>query len=645
MVSPREALAASLSPTEIVARDKEGFPQKSCVTFGEVVSTFSRYGSVASKRHGGIYISKSLKIPNCCSTISVRYHPSADWAKVRWALRVWSFWPGLAELEIKPQDVMPAAEWALSGALQPIEPSCQLAQLVLRLFLLCGMGSDQRYRALQENGETLLGEVSDVVQRCHVAGIIESGWPLFSLLALLRRGIQVGDGAGRRSSWVKRLDAAWRSTPKVGPPPPDQDILYASPKRRGSWMAGKRRPPRPSRAGRQWTASSLSSSAASAARAAASQESGFQYLYLSNVEMLWKRHLHLQRSESSLLEFLSYTWPACQSLSLLETAVFAQSPVSTTVVRHPAHLTAAWQYEVAGKAIQCQNPPVRRHEAQGSLRSSLQRQLAGVPLSEVWRRTRPLRGLRGSVLPSEAFFFHSLADLQGAQVIVESGVGNGGSTRAACAWAKAVTGRRVLALERALQDSVAQNLAPVCHGVLEMRSGDAFEALDWALQSAGAVNSSVALLLDGPKGRVAVRMAEDALRRYPGLSVAAIHDVPRLDPRYRDEEGRHLTRVAMEASPCLPIFSDEPWYVANFARQIDVDAQWDDDSTRTGRDGSPEYHQEINPRPHSEWRWTQFAKPTSRHMWPARPKWEAPLASALSMKRSNSLRLGESVAP
>ena len=35
---------------------------------------------------------------------------------------------------------------------------------------------------------------------------------------------------------------------QVGPPPPDQDILYASPKRL-SWMAGKRRPPRPSRTG------------------------------------------------------------------------------------------------------------------------------------------------------------------------------------------------------------------------------------------------------------------------------------------------------------------------------------------------------------------------------------------------------------
>lgn len=194
-------------------------------------------------------------------------------------------------------------------------------------------------------------------------------------------------------------------------------------------------------------------------------------------------------------------------------------------------------------------------------------------------------GLRGSVLPSEAFLFHSLADLQGVQVIVESGVGNGGSTRAACAWARAVPGRRVLALERALKDSVAADLAPACQGVLEMRSGDAFAALDWALHSVGAQNHSVALLLDGPKGRVAVRMAEDALRRFPGLRVAAIHDVPRLDGRYRDEDGRHLTRVAMEASPCLQVFSDESWYVANYARQIDADAEWDDDSANTGSYG------------------------------------------------------------
>ena len=28
------------------------------------------------------------------------------------------------------------------------------------------------------------------------------------------------------------------------------------------------------------------------------------------------------------------------------------------------------------------------------------------------------------------------------------------------------------------------------------------------------------------------------MRRFPGLRVAAVHDVPRLDSRYRDQEGR-----------------------------------------------------------------------------------------------------------
>ena len=57
-------------------------------------------------------------------------------------------------------------------------------------------------------------------------------------------------------------------------------------------------------------------------------------------------------------------------------------------------------------------PRLTSHHPQVKLRQ----QLALTPLSEVWRRTRPLLGLRGSVLPSEAFLFHSLAELQGAGV-------------------------------------------------------------------------------------------------------------------------------------------------------------------------------------------------------------------------------------
>jgi len=58
-----------LSPTEILARDKEGFPPKSSVTFGEIVSSFNKFGNVASKRHGGVHLSKEMHIPNRWSTI------------------------------------------------------------------------------------------------------------------------------------------------------------------------------------------------------------------------------------------------------------------------------------------------------------------------------------------------------------------------------------------------------------------------------------------------------------------------------------------------------------------------------------------------------------------------------------------------
>ncbi|CAK9026039.1 unnamed protein product, partial [Durusdinium trenchii] len=443
-----------------------------------------------------------------------------EWPKVTWALRVWSFWPGLAELEIRPQDVMPAAEHALAGALQPLMqyPSCQLAQLVLRLFLLCGMSAEDRLLALEESGTALLAEVAEVVQSCRVTGILESGWPLFSLLALLRRGLPEADrggrlGRGAYDAWGKRVEAAWRSPAKVGPPPPEPELLGALPLRCSStWLPGKRRPPRAPLAGAGMPAASAARAAALQARA---QRQYLKYLDVVLRQLTSKTRPSRGPRQPGLLAFLSSTWPMCESMSLLEMAIFTQpmrNVVGPSPFRHSLQSTARLRDELRA-VLEAQRP-------------------------EAARRGFALRRLPGSVLPSEAFLLHCLADLQGVQVIVESGVGHGGSTRAACAWAKAVPGRRVLSLERALKDSVARDLAPACQGVLEMRAGDAFAALDWALHSAGALNVSVALLLDGPKGRVAVRMAEDAMQRFPGLRVAAIHDVPRLDLRYRDEDGR-----------------------------------------------------------------------------------------------------------
>ena len=72
----------------------------------------------------------------------------------------------------------------------------------------------------KESGTALLAEVAEVVQSCRVTGILESGWPLFSLLALLRRGLPEADrggrlGRGAYDAWGKRVEAAWRSPAKA----------------------------------------------------------------------------------------------------------------------------------------------------------------------------------------------------------------------------------------------------------------------------------------------------------------------------------------------------------------------------------------------------------------------------------------------
>eukprot|EP00930_Biecheleria_cincta_P075725 TRINITY_DN62909_c0_g1_i1.p1 TRINITY_DN62909_c0_g1~~TRINITY_DN62909_c0_g1_i1.p1 ORF type:complete len:385 (+),score=47.94 TRINITY_DN62909_c0_g1_i1:38-1156(+) len=55
--------------SEMLMQDRENFPPKSSVTFGEVYSAFDKGGNVASRRYGGVHVSKDLHIPNRWCTI------------------------------------------------------------------------------------------------------------------------------------------------------------------------------------------------------------------------------------------------------------------------------------------------------------------------------------------------------------------------------------------------------------------------------------------------------------------------------------------------------------------------------------------------------------------------------------------------
>eukprot|EP00931_Biecheleriopsis_adriatica_P049317 TRINITY_DN28529_c0_g1_i2.p1 TRINITY_DN28529_c0_g1~~TRINITY_DN28529_c0_g1_i2.p1 ORF type:complete len:495 (-),score=97.41 TRINITY_DN28529_c0_g1_i2:24-1508(-) len=471
-------------------------------------------------------------------------------------------------------DLMPSAERALEASRSS---ECWLGQVALRFFFLCGHGRDQQLTVLEENVEAFDAELSFLLQSCGLQEVIESGWPLFTLLALLRRSVQASQLPSRASSlaphvrhWIRRVTDAWAAAPAVGPPPPR---AAAFPHRLGTgWLVGKRRPPR----GPACVAKAglpLSLAAAASVKAAASREPRFREAYLRRAQKALSGRWRSAASSRRFTALLADPWPLCEALSLLEMALLAEmrGGKDTSDLSEPPALALGRKF---------------RETLASRLDRLLPQALAAGP--------SPLAAVQGSVLPSEAFLFHTLADLENVKTIVESGVGRGGSTRAACAWAGAAHGRKVLALERAkLSEDVAAELLAACGESLELRAGDAFGALDLALHYAGAAGTGpagenstpVALLLDGPKGRVAVRLAEDAMRRFPGIRVAAVHDVPRLDPRYRDEEGRHLTRVAMEDSPCMQVFSDEPWFVARFARQLDVKTIWTDDSATTGTYG------------------------------------------------------------
>ena len=72
-----------------------------------------------------------------------------------------------------------------------------------------------RYRCLaSQEAPELLDALHEVLRGCQVVGVIESGWPLFSLLALLLPQRRLGP-----------VESAWRAAPEVGPPAPEAEVL------------------------------------------------------------------------------------------------------------------------------------------------------------------------------------------------------------------------------------------------------------------------------------------------------------------------------------------------------------------------------------------------------------------------------------
>lgn len=114
-----------------------------------------------------------------------------------------------------------------------------------------------------------------------------------------------------------------------------------------------------------------------------------------------------------------------------------------------------------------------------------------------------------AMFPSELFLFYYLAKQARTDHVIESGVGNGGSTQYL---KRLFPGVRRTGIDRTEVDA---------HGC-ELFRGQAEDLLPWVVRRSRG--KSLAILIDGPKGKPALKLKKILFRDHR-VSLVAIHDL------------------------------------------------------------------------------------------------------------------------
>lgn len=129
--------------------------------------------------------------------------------------------------------------------------------------------------------------------------------------------------------------------------------------------------------------------------------------------------------------------------------------------------------------------------------------------------TRDIPYLRKAIFPSELFMFYREALRVNADHIIESGIGNGGST--------AYLERLFPNVQITSIDRGKVELTRSLHPNIEFIQGDG----RWEVAKAvhNSKSNSIAVLIDGPKGNQAIMLAKRLLMFYDNVKIVAIHDL------------------------------------------------------------------------------------------------------------------------
>lgn len=135
-------------------------------------------------------------------------------------------------------------------------------------------------------------------------------------------------------------------------------------------------------------------------------------------------------------------------------------------------------------------------------------------LEEFKKKTEGLVYRHKAIFPSEAFLFYREAKRIDADHIIESGIGNGGST---AYLDKLFPEIKITSIDRGKVEQIRLD-----HPRIEFVQGDGVHKVPLAVYHSSG--KSLAVLIDGPKGYQAIKLASSLLRNER-VKIVAIHDL------------------------------------------------------------------------------------------------------------------------
>lgn len=164
-----------------------------------------------------------------------------------------------------------------------------------------------------------------------------------------------------------------------------------------------------------------------------------------------------------------------------------------------------------------------------------------------------------SILLSEGLAICAMCDLFDIDLLIESGTYNGRSTDVFARYLDPA--RRIHTIDIEIRQEARDRLQPWENVVLH--EGDSRTRMLELIAEGGS--DRVAVFIDGPKGRAAVRLAIDVLNQ-PAVCFAAIHDVNRTRA---DGVRPARARELFDAVSPLRLATDEDWFV-DASGELDV---------------------------------------------------------------------------